>query len=295
MKKWNILILITIIGILSLPIIYADYFTAVEGGANEQSGGFIAAVKGWFNQPFQSCVENWVAGTSACLINDTRLISYTDSNGCGTFTDLPADNATFHSTCNYCSLELVTGDITKCLLNDGNETHNVTVFDKNYATCCNVTGLGSDCYEDDSQSLNKTYYETQVCEEELEVESIAIAIFLIGVMFWLIYTANTLKTVNEESQKAIPLNTLIKLLMYASAGFTAFVAIQLALGFAMANNLNQNLIQSALSSQYSLMLYIGIIIFGLILFGMLGNAAINAINKIRGDVDPRKRRGNGRL
>lgn len=86
------------------------------------------------------CVEDWVADSNSCLINDSIFISYTDSNSCGSVDDLPVDNGTF-GVCNFCGedLEQVIG---VCKIND---SQSVSYVDNNFSSCCSVTGLVSDC------------------------------------------------------------------------------------------------------------------------------------------------------
>ncbi|MDP3698654.1 MAG: hypothetical protein Q8R47_03635 [Nanoarchaeota archaeon] len=50
-----------------------------------------------------ACVENWIAQYGTCLMNDSRLKSYLDTNGCGTTATLPSDNGTA-VICDYCAL-----------------------------------------------------------------------------------------------------------------------------------------------------------------------------------------------
>ncbi len=50
----------------------------------------------------QPCVENWTASYGVCLVNDSKLLQYTDTSDCSTTTSLPADNGTYVS-CDYCT------------------------------------------------------------------------------------------------------------------------------------------------------------------------------------------------
>ena len=54
------------------------------------------------------CTESWAEQYGSCLKDDTRLKYYTDSNGCGTTSSLPADNNTYVS-CDYCALSNCSG------------------------------------------------------------------------------------------------------------------------------------------------------------------------------------------
>lgn len=89
---------------------------------------------------FIPCVEDWVANPINCLINDTYLLTYYDNNSCGTYGSLPGNNGTYQS-CNYCSedLQQVTGACQP------DNTQNLSWTDNNYFTCCDITGLSSDC------------------------------------------------------------------------------------------------------------------------------------------------------
>ncbi len=104
------------------------------------------------------CMENWNVYYTDCNISDARIKYYLDGNNCGTFSYLPADNGTIES-CDYCSptwkctsydnscSDLITSpDVIYCL----------SVEATNYATCCNVTGLPSDCdYTGDYSEYDK--------------------------------------------------------------------------------------------------------------------------------------------
>jgi len=52
---------------------------------------------------YSECEENWESYFSPCLVNNTQLKMYMDSNECGTTIMLPADNNTIIS-CDYCAL-----------------------------------------------------------------------------------------------------------------------------------------------------------------------------------------------
>jgi len=86
------------------------------------------------------CNETWVSGLGACLINDSQLKTYTDSNTCGTTFNLPVDNGTY-TACDYC-IEDLTQVTTNC---DVNGTQNVTYTDNNFVACCFLTNIVSDC------------------------------------------------------------------------------------------------------------------------------------------------------
>ena len=69
------------------------------------------------------CTENWIAQDDACLLNNSRLKSYLDTNGCGTYAALPADNGTY-VTCDYCALFNCSGSVIEESLAEvrGNKT-----------------------------------------------------------------------------------------------------------------------------------------------------------------------------
>jgi hypothetical protein len=100
---------------------------------------------------FGDCTENWTVRNGSCLTNDSQLMYYVDENSCNTTTNLPPDNGTY-TTCNYCS-ENITGPYnTTC-----NSSNQLTQYyvDNNYATCCAVTNISSDC------DINNGSYDNQ--------------------------------------------------------------------------------------------------------------------------------------
>jgi len=108
------------------------------------------------------CDENWVQYNSSCgYYNATwnkKLKYYIDSNDCGTNLTLPADNGTLED-CDYCS------PVWDCSPYDNSCGDSPTSPDiitcsnislSNNATCCNVTGLDSDCnYGGDYSEFSK--------------------------------------------------------------------------------------------------------------------------------------------
>lgn len=112
------------------------------------------------------CVENWVSVNNTCQTNDTYLVGYIDTNSCGTYIDLPADNGTWVG-CNYCSADLEKSYYTNCLLVNGTGQRNYTWVDNNYFSCCAITSLPTDCVLDTypyNQSLlteNCSYLNTE--------------------------------------------------------------------------------------------------------------------------------------
>lgn len=269
-----------------ISTVQAGFFTEVQGAVESSNGGILASINAFFTT--STCYPIWVLSPSACMTNNTRLRNYVDLNSCGTSVGLPGDNATFYSNCDYCEMDLSTDFTSQCIYDGANYKINATVYDANWASCCNVTGLDSDCYEDDSNNYNTSYYESQSCTERQSMSSIAIILGLVGVIFWLVYTANTLKTTNEAGQ-AVPINTMVKMLMYGFAGFGVFVVIQIAYGFSIANAFD-SIITTTLRSNYSLMLYGGILLLFLILFGIIGNVSTKALEWFRSRFNPRKNR-----
>jgi len=111
-----------------------------------------------------SCTEDWVQINGSCLINDSRLINYNDTNSCGTTNDLPADNGTYES-CNYCSYSVTNTSWTEwqnqgnCLTNDTQQQNrSKTEYDENYGSCYAVTGLASDLW---NSGNNNSYWDYQ--------------------------------------------------------------------------------------------------------------------------------------
>lgn len=176
MRKWKLLILM----LLMITIVQAAFFTDSEGAQNEPTGGLWTTVKAWFMG--ELCFPIWQPQYGSCLTNDTRLIIYNDLNSCG-WGSPPADNGTFSGFCNYCLWDLNITPTTTC--QGSNETYNATVYDSHWFNCCNITGLDSDCYQDDTDNFNKTYYEVLECEEEINMWEIALIIvpLLLGFLF----------------------------------------------------------------------------------------------------------------
>lgn len=93
------------------------------------------------------CTENWQAqytNITSCQTNNTILQTktYTDTNSCGTYDDLPLDNGTNETNyCNYCDPDWqeLTGGIHEC---QHNETRYVEYQDLN--GCYAITNLTED-------------------------------------------------------------------------------------------------------------------------------------------------------
>ncbi|MCJ7768013.1 hypothetical protein MUP79_06450, partial [Candidatus Bathyarchaeota archaeon] len=97
----------------------------------------------------QNCIPDWsCTGFSACNISDEQTCnSVVDLNTCGqAYTGDYTEFGDF--TCNYCSRDIVLLNETAC----SEHSKTVCYLDNNFATCCNVTGIGSDCYGDVPQS-----------------------------------------------------------------------------------------------------------------------------------------------
>jgi hypothetical protein len=107
-----------------------------------------------FAIPFSlGCNPYWVPNDVNCQPDDTYILTYYDFNNCTT-NNPPALNGSVDS-CNYCSQNLQSID-SACV---GNET-NTTWVDLNYYSCCDITGLASDC-EILTEPYNST--ETHTC------------------------------------------------------------------------------------------------------------------------------------
>lgn len=90
-----------------------------------------------------ACVPDWQQNIGICQINDSRLVTYTDNNNCGTTDGLPVDNGTY-ILCNYCT-EDVEQVLGTCLWNGTGYYQDVTYQDNNYYSCCAISGIASDC------------------------------------------------------------------------------------------------------------------------------------------------------
>lgn len=90
------------------------------------------------------CFSDWLENLGSCLINDSQIKTYIDNNSCGTYDDLPVDNGTY-IYCNYCSEDIVSAYSGDCFWNATDGRINITYSDNNQATCCDLTGIVSDC------------------------------------------------------------------------------------------------------------------------------------------------------
>lgn len=112
-----------------------------------------------------------------------------------------------------------------------------------------------------------TTREIQVQGEEIKMTPIAI--LLIGITFWLIYTAQSLNSKDEQGNPII-FNHYIKMILYTGASYLAFITLQVAYSFAIDIGLSLA-IQHTLRTAYILAMWLGIIIFAIIIFGILVN------------------------
>jgi len=85
-----------------------------------------------------ACIPNWHQNTLSCRTNNTYIISYTDANNCNS-TNYPYDYG-WEDYCNYCS-----EDLQETRANCIGNTQAVSWTDLNFYSCCDVTGLSSDC------------------------------------------------------------------------------------------------------------------------------------------------------
>lgn len=92
------------------------------------------------------CSEDWRAVYGTCLVNDSRLKTYSDANNCRTSDGLPSDNSTYVQ-CDYCTPSWAELN-RSCLVND-------TLFSyfSDTNSCFSFTGLASD----NNPPANKSY------------------------------------------------------------------------------------------------------------------------------------------
>jgi hypothetical protein len=100
------------------------------------------------------CVPSIFGVNNSCLINDTFVRWYNDTNNCYVQTGLGSDNVSVNETysCNYCSFNpqySVVGDWVNvsCVLGDlMNQSTETIQYDANYSSCYAVTNLSSDLW-----------------------------------------------------------------------------------------------------------------------------------------------------
>lgn len=116
------------------------------------------------------CNEDWDSYyvNSSCLINDTFISTklYEDINDCNTTTYLPIDNGTMiYPYCNYCTenINLYYTGFSECILPASTHTREGYYLDLNYASCCQVTVIPTDCNINNGSFSNFT--DTQACTQ----------------------------------------------------------------------------------------------------------------------------------
>jgi len=107
------------------------------------------------------CTSNWIKEDNLCLINDKQLISYTDANNC-LDVDPPSDNGTFIS-CNYCT---PTWEAQNGACQNGERP----VHYEYTNTCCQETGLLSDCSIPDDTVVVCTDFKMIISDLEVKVD-----------------------------------------------------------------------------------------------------------------------------
>jgi hypothetical protein len=106
-----------------------------------------------------NCVPEWICNSyGTCGITDTRACNgVADSHVCGIA--YTGDYSEFDDiSCNFCSRNIVPVNQTVCYAN----LLTATYEDLNFSTCCDVTGIGTDCYNDVIQNVS-TYSIEQSC------------------------------------------------------------------------------------------------------------------------------------
>ncbi len=84
------------------------------------------------------CDEKWQQNYTGCSKSNTKTKYYTDANSCGSTEDLPADNGTAEA-CDYCTPQWANAS-SSCRNDD-----TIAVSYTYSNTCCQETGLASDC------------------------------------------------------------------------------------------------------------------------------------------------------
>ncbi len=90
----------------------------------------------WVNDTEQTdaaCTENWMTNYTACVLNDTQVKYYTDTNSCGTTFTLPGDNGTIGS-CDCVAQTDFNGSTTDLTGNDLTDMQGVILEVWPYAT-----------------------------------------------------------------------------------------------------------------------------------------------------------------
>lgn len=119
-------------------------FFSIYGGQHN----YVSMYIDWINvtnlggDTIPSCTPDWsCSGYGSCNISDLSPCNETiDNNVCNE--SYTGDYSEFSpQSCNYCSANWQQGDIGDCI----NETQTIDWTDLNFASCCNVTGLSTDC------------------------------------------------------------------------------------------------------------------------------------------------------
>lgn len=157
-----------------------------------------------------------------------------------------------------------------------NPSQNLSTYDADWVSCCQ---LGGGCYLNDTSAQNATYFLQDAPCGEIPMELVAIAIILVGVMFWVIKVANDIEIRNEDD-KVVPLNAMFVMILWTTGAFIAFFAIQTALGIALDNNIGDQALASIKGVQ-QFVSAIGTIVMFLLFFGVFINAGWAAIEFVQ--------------
>jgi hypothetical protein len=207
MKKTLLMVL------LLISTVSADVIVEMQGTQNQTQG--IMGGKEAILVFIGGCNSDWQS-TTQCLTNDTLVRIYNDANGC--WDTPPADNGTFIGWCNYCSQNIITTEIDACPAYDGESTRNISAYDANWQNCCAITNLSDDCYQDDTATFNRTYYDSPVCEEATDMWDLAVIILPALFGIFLIVGAVSLGTDHN----------IIRIFMYLLSFMTIFVSMNYA-------------------------------------------------------------------
>lgn len=137
------------------------------------SNGYILYSSGCSENLVNTSWSSWVNATPCSsgddIIQNRSLLQY-DSNGCNL-----TENLTYwdyqNISCNYCSYDIQNGtllnwyDITECVNDTKLQNKTIVTYDFNYASCCNITGLESDCIDEITYYLQQEVY----CSSPLDI------------------------------------------------------------------------------------------------------------------------------
>jgi len=130
-------------------------------------------------------------------------------------------------------------------------------------------------YATTSSNFTITSNTDSLLEEDGE-NMIAIALILVGVMFFLIYISTKLETRNEKDE-VIPLNSLIVMIFWTMAGYIAFFIVQLSAGIALVQGFDNQIVSSILGIHQFVNAATIIMLF-ILFFGVFINIAVSAID-----------------